>query len=99
MSKITLNTYQFIILIIYIYVFSYYWTPKPCCNTTDEYLDLLEKYNKTLAMLKKRKTNKKHAPAPAPIRVTMGQHSTNPNGLRPLQVDDSDEHLVNEMMN
>jgi hypothetical protein len=48
MQHIKLNLLQIIILIIFIYVFTYYWLPRKQTNESDEYIKLLEKYNKIL---------------------------------------------------
>ena len=52
MHNITLNFPQFMILLIFVYVFSYYWTPKQ--QYTDEYLTLLAKYNKVSEKLERK---------------------------------------------
>lgn len=48
MQQINLNFVQIIILVVFIYVFTYYWLPQKQCNDTEEYIKLLEKYNKIL---------------------------------------------------
>lgn len=48
MHQINLNLFQIVIFITFIYIFTYYWLPKQKCNDTDEYIKLLEKYNKVV---------------------------------------------------
>ena len=96
MHSISLNIYQFILLLIFIYVFSYYWTPKSA-NNTEEYLALMEKHEKTLALLKKKTNSRKRIEIPE--QTVMGKHvSAHSNSIRPSQVGDTDNGIVEEML-
>lgn len=55
MTQIKLDFFQIIILIVFIYVFTYFWLPKNNENKTEQYLKLLDKYNKILDDKKKYK--------------------------------------------
>ena len=45
MKQIELNILQFILLIIFIYIFTYFWLPKINIYKTTEYITLLNKYS------------------------------------------------------
>lgn len=99
MHHVSLNIFQFALLLAFICVFSYHWTPKQ--SNTDEYVELLEKYNKTFATLKKYKMikNRNKQEMDASESVVMGKHiSAHSNSIRPSTENNSDERLIHEMM-
>jgi hypothetical protein len=95
MHHITLNIYQFVLLLTFIYVFSYHWTPKPRIDEAEEYSILLEKYNKTLAILKKK--TRRHADDSEQI-VVGKQLSAHAHSIKPSSVCDTDNEIVEDML-
>jgi hypothetical protein len=102
MQQINLDFFQLILLIGFIYVFTYYWLPQQKCNDTDEYLKLLEKYNKVLNDRKMYKreylkvTNIHNKNPDISIGKSISAHS---GALKPRSIHQSDNAAVNQMVN
>ena len=100
MQQITLNFFQIISLIVFIYVFTYYWLPKTD-NNTEEYLKLLEKYNKVLNDRKYYKSQylkvtDEYKKPPITIGKSISAHS---GTIQPRNVDQNDNYLVDQIVN
>lgn len=86
---ITLTLHQIVIIIIFIGVFTYFWLPVK--NTNDQYLILLQKYNKLLESKNKYKNL-------ARTTDTIGKKiSANGGSINPEMIDDEMDGQVNEM--
>lgn len=100
MQQITLNFFQIISLIVFIYVFTYYWLPKTD-NNTEEYLKLLEKYNKVLNDRKYYKSQylkvmDEYKKSPITIGKSISAHS---GVIQPRSIDQNDNYLVDQIVN
>ena len=100
MKQITLNFFQIISLIVFIYVFTYYWLPKTD-NNTEEYLKLLVKYNKVLNDRKYYKSEylritSTHNKTPTTIGKSISAHSS---AIQPRNINDNDNYLVDQIVN
>lgn len=95
MTQINLNFFQIILLIAFIYVFTYFWLPQN--NNTEEYLKLLEKYNKVVSDKKRYKDeyNKLLQVQTTAVGKSVSAHSGSAN---PRRFNQSDNMLVDEML-
>lgn len=94
MHHITLNLPQLLLLIGFIYIFTFYWLPKE--EKTDEYLKLLDKYNKVSNQLEKKiKKSIKNAELNG---ITMGKSTSAHNSsIKPVNMYQNDNNLVQAM--
>ena len=100
MQEITLNFFQIIILIGFIYIFTYYWLPQKSTNT-DEYLKLLEKYNKVLADRKFYKTKYFKATDiyANSVDTTIGKRmSAHSSTIKPRNFNQTDNYAVEQIL-
>ena len=98
MLQIKIDFVQLILLIVFIYIFTYYWLPRPQDNNIDEYLKLLEKYNKVLNDRKFYKSEYLKAVnvQSASIGKSINSHS---GPLKPSSLHRSDNNAVTEFIN
>lgn len=93
MHHITLTFPQFIILVSFIYIFCYYWTPKP--RHTDEYLKLLDKYNKVSDKLERRIQKSILHNEMDLEQTTIGKStSAHSSGIKPIGIHQNDNDIV-----
>lgn len=96
MQQISLNLFQFIAIIVFIFVFSYFWIPKENTNKTDEYLILLDNFNKLKEQLRQTRKQLKMTQAP---ESTMGESiSAHSTMARPATSYDGDNAIVYDMI-
>ena len=98
MQQIKIDFFQLILLIMFIYVFTYYWLPQQKHIDTDEYLKLLEKYNKVLNDRKYYKAE--YLKVTGAREVTIGKKiSAHSSQTKPRDINQSDNYAVDEMLN
>ena len=100
MTQIKLDFFQVIILIAFIYVFTYYWLPQNSENKTEQYLKLLDKYNKVLEDKKKYKVEYSkllgsYNAQSTSVGKSVSAHS---GSTRPRDYTQSDNRMVDEML-
>lgn len=100
MTQIKLDFFQVIILIVFIYVFTYYWLPQNNENKTEQYLKLLDKYNKVLDDKKKYKFeyNKllgSYNSQATSVGKSVSAHS---GSTRPRNFSQTDNQMVDDML-
>ena len=101
MQQITLNFVQMVALIVFIYIFTFYWLPQKKCNDTEEYLKLLDKYNKVLADRKYYKSQflkatNIHEKSSATIGSSVSAHS---GSIQPREINQNDNYMVEQIIN
>ena len=95
MHQISLNIFQVIILLVFVCIFAYYWTPKPKTNHTEEYLALLDEHNKLKSQYKKLIKSKQ----PPSGNITIGKPvSAHSSMVRPTTGLDKDNKIVQELV-
>lgn len=96
MTQINLNFFQVILLIVFIYVFTYFWLPQNDGNT-EQYLKLLEKYNKVVDDKKRYKEeyNKLLQIQSTSVGKSVSAHSGRVN---PGRFNQNDNILVDEIL-
>ena len=96
MNNINLNLLQFISLVIFIYAFAYCWMPKH--QHTDEYLVLLDKYNRLSDKLKSKIQQSIRVKEQDLGQTTIGKTvSTHSSGIKPIGIYQNDNELVYQM--
>ena len=100
MHHINLNIFQIVIFILFIYTFTYFWLPKQKCNDTDEYIKLLEKYNKVVddkMRLKERLINNRSS-YKQPKMSLNNAISAHSSSIIPRNINDNDNLLVEQIL-
>lgn len=83
-------------MVVFIFIFSYYWIPRENTDKTDEYLTLLDNFNRLKEQLRETRKQLKMSQGP---ESTMGESiSAHSTMSRPATSYDGDNAIVNDMM-
>lgn len=95
-----MNIFQILLLLIFVCIFAYYWTPRGN-DYTEEYLALLDNYNKLVCNFKKAKQQIKiltqnEGNTDATIGSNVSAHSKT---VKPTNRFDHDNFIIDQLIN
>jgi len=93
MKTITFTLTQLLLFIGFIFIFTYFWLPQN--NTSDEYITLLEKYNRLLVSKSKYKNEVLRLSSQHPVGKKLSAHTST---IVPSYIHDNDNNMVSEIL-